>query len=557
MDGNRFDALARSFASSQTRRGLLGGSAGALLAAVAPGRWGVAAGRRLPGQICRTSGDCASGICGPKDNTGRRRCSCGAASDCPVPSNACLAATCVSGVCQTAPRTGEACDDRNACTTNSTCDAQGGCVGTPVVCTALDQCHDDGVCDPSTGACSNPPKSNGTPCNDGDACSEGDTCLNGVCQGGTAKTCPICQACSGGACQPSATDVRCDGVCSGGACLPACLDVQALCDPSDNQCCNGRCEDVRTCGGEGAPQCCFSVQSPCSTTCDCCDPYSCVRGQCCGNFLNLPCDDQRICCDGWQCLNGTCQLATCLPAGEVCEPENPNCCEDQAVNCQAATGACGGGTRCCHPSGGSCADTCDCCSGLICFGGECCIGERQACTSSSDCCAPMSCRGGLCLFDCPLGGFPCGATCCASFEHCQNGTSCDCIPIQGQCDPNNNLCCQNGETLCPDSNPYGNARTCCKPQGGTCASDRDCYFEIYETLGGRGTCGDDSICGGAGAYCNTADDCVAGRSCVGACFGKGLGFVLCESDSECPNDVDGNATFCRQMRCVYPNELPD
>src|SRR5258707_1338526 len=44
-----------------------------------------------------------------------------------------------------------------------------------VVCTALDQCHDVGTCNASTGACSNPAKPNGTTCSDGNACTQAGT----------------------------------------------------------------------------------------------------------------------------------------------------------------------------------------------------------------------------------------------------------------------------------------------------------------------------------------------------------------------------------------------
>jgi cysteine-rich repeat protein len=47
-----------------------------------------------------------------------------------------------------------------------------------------DQCHDDGVCDPLTGACSNPAKTDGTSCTDGDVCTGGDVCTAGVCVSG-------------------------------------------------------------------------------------------------------------------------------------------------------------------------------------------------------------------------------------------------------------------------------------------------------------------------------------------------------------------------------------
>lgn len=42
--------------------------------------------------------------------------------------------------------------------------------GGSVVCVPIDQCHEVGTCDHSTGICSSPAKSNGTACNDEDAC---------------------------------------------------------------------------------------------------------------------------------------------------------------------------------------------------------------------------------------------------------------------------------------------------------------------------------------------------------------------------------------------------
>jgi hypothetical protein len=51
---------------------------------------------------------------------------------------------------------GTGCDDGNACTHTDTCQL-GTCVGTdPTSCTALDECHLPGICDPATGICSNP-----------------------------------------------------------------------------------------------------------------------------------------------------------------------------------------------------------------------------------------------------------------------------------------------------------------------------------------------------------------------------------------------------------------
>src|SRR5206468_2431905 len=95
-----------------------------------------------------------------------------------------------------------------ACTQTDTCE-NGSCVGAnPVVCTASDQCHDPGVCDPSTGVCSNPPKTNGTSCNDGNACTQIDTCLGGVCTGNPVVCAASDQCHDPGVCDPST------GVCS-------------------------------------------------------------------------------------------------------------------------------------------------------------------------------------------------------------------------------------------------------------------------------------------------------------------------------------------------------
>src|SRR5262249_16362109 len=72
---------------------------------------------------------------------------------------------------------GDACNGIEVCNLGTlTCEP-----GTPVVCTALDQCHVAGVCDPATGICSDPAATDGTACDDSDACTQTDTCQAGVC----------------------------------------------------------------------------------------------------------------------------------------------------------------------------------------------------------------------------------------------------------------------------------------------------------------------------------------------------------------------------------------
>jgi hypothetical protein len=89
-----------------------------------------------------------------------------------------------SGACSYAEKTaGTFCDDGDACTQTDACDA-GACLGSnPVVCSALDQCHAAGTCDPATGICSDPNVPDGTACDDGHGSSNNDTCQLGICVG--------------------------------------------------------------------------------------------------------------------------------------------------------------------------------------------------------------------------------------------------------------------------------------------------------------------------------------------------------------------------------------
>jgi len=132
----------------------------------------------------------------------------------------------------------------------------------PVICTALDECHDAGTCNASTGVCSNPVKSNGVACSDGNACTTGETCRNGVCGGGTAITCPpvtaICKVAAGcntttGLCETANAP---DGTpCNG---TVGCVNGSCLTCGKNEEFCGGVCraknsygKDERNCGACG------------------------------------------------------------------------------------------------------------------------------------------------------------------------------------------------------------------------------------------------------------------------------------------------------------------
>lgn len=76
---------------------------------------------------------------------------------------------------------GTTCNDGSNCTRHDSCQS-GFCVGQEsVICSALSQCHEVGLCEPIEGKCSTPTKADGTPCNDGDACTGEDVCQKGAC----------------------------------------------------------------------------------------------------------------------------------------------------------------------------------------------------------------------------------------------------------------------------------------------------------------------------------------------------------------------------------------
>lgn len=126
---------------------------------------------------------------------------------------------------------GTPCDDGDPCTTGDTCQGGWYAKGTPITCPAQDQCHVDGVCDSTTGACSTGEQLDGTPCDAGDRCTTHDACVKGWCARGLAVTCPAQDEChrdgtcdpQSGACDPVAWEdgTACTGgVCKDGACVP-------------------------------------------------------------------------------------------------------------------------------------------------------------------------------------------------------------------------------------------------------------------------------------------------------------------------------------------------
>ena len=185
---------------------------------------------------CTQSATCMGGYC-----NGTNPITCSAQDQCHV------AGTCnpSTGVCSNPNKpNGTACSDSNACTQTDTCQSGACSGGNPVTCTASDQCHDVGVCNPGTGICSNPNKPNGTACNDSSACTQTDTCQAGACSGGNPVTCTALDQCHvAGTCDPAT------GACSnpqaangttcndGNACTTGDSCLAGVCAGSGSQAC--------------------------------------------------------------------------------------------------------------------------------------------------------------------------------------------------------------------------------------------------------------------------------------------------------------------------------
>jgi hypothetical protein len=246
--------------------------------------------------------------------------------------------TCVAGQAKV---DGATCEDGNLCTRNDTCQAGVCTAGTTLTCTASDQCHTAGTCDPATGICANPSRDDDTSCDDGDPCTISDACQAGACRG-TPKSCAPQDGCHiAGACNPAT-----------GACENPVVADGTPCEDG-NLCTNGTTCKAGACSGGQLTYC--APQDQCHGE-GVCNP----RTGTCTNPLRgdtTPCDDGDPCTFGDICVQGTCQSGspkTCLAADSchlngTCDPtsgvcsnplkQDPSCAAWQPPPVKAASSA--------------------------------------------------------------------------------------------------------------------------------------------------------------------------------------------------------------------------
>ena len=397
------------------------------------------------GNACTLGDTCQSGSCRP-----------GTPTVCPSPDQCHTTASCnpATGLCSNPPKAdGSSCSDGNACTQTDTCQS-GRCVGgNPKVCSVLDQCHVAGVCNTTTGVCSNPARADGSACDDGNACTQTDTCHSGSCVGGNPKVCAAIDQCHVVGVCDTAT-----GVCPN----PAKADGSA-CDDG-NACTQTDLCQSGSCVGGNAKVCAALDQCHIAGVCD-------ATTGACSNPVKAngsACDDGNACTQTDSCQNGSCvgsnaKLCTaldqchvagaCNPATGVCA--NPakadgTACDDGTActktdNCQS--GSCVGNNPVvctaldqCHVVG-TCSPATGVCSNPNRVDGSLC-NDGNACTKTD------TCVGGSCI-----GGAP---VTCSALDACHQAGACD--PATGQC--------SNPAISCDDQNPCttdGCDPTACKP----------------------------------------------------------------------------------------------
>jgi RHS repeat-associated protein len=299
------------------------------------------------GNACSRTDTCQGGVCaGSSFVTCAAQDQCHSAGRCDPATGACT---------NPVSQDGTACNDGNPCTRNDTCQAGTCAGGSAVTCTALDQCHDMGTCNPATGACTNPFKSDGTACDDGNACTLTDTCQLGICIGSGAVTCVASDQCHApGACNPSTgtcsaqtakpNGTACDdgnacshgdtcqgGVCNAGNNVVCVAQDQChsagTCDPATGVCSNPAKSDGATCNDGDActrtdtcqsGRCAGSNTVTCVAQDQCHDAGTCDKGT--GLCPNPAKTNGAACDDGNTCTTGdTCESGVCVSGGDSCQ----------------------------------------------------------------------------------------------------------------------------------------------------------------------------------------------------------------------------------------------
>ncbi|MBI4508486.1 MAG: hypothetical protein HY698_02540, partial [Deltaproteobacteria bacterium] len=532
------------------------------------------------GNACTRADTCQTGSC-----TGANPIACTASDQCHN------AGTCdpATGTCSDpAKANGTACNDSNSCTRSDTCQS-GSCTGTnPITCSASDQCHNPGTCDPASGACLNPPKPDGTACSDGDACTRADTCQAGTCSGSDRVTCSASDQChEPGTCDPSTgtcsypekpNDAPCDdgnsctrtdtcqaGRCTGNnpvvcAAADSCHDV-GTCDPSTGTCSNPIKPNSTPCGTSSG---CTQTDTCQAGKCEVGPPVTCPPPDQChfagtcdattGRCSYLPKPDGSSCSDGNACTQAdSCQQGKCVGEDQVVCLASDQC--HVAGECDPASGACSNPIK---PNTTSCNDGNPCTRTDTCQEGRCVGVNPMPCPALDQCHGDGTCNPATakCAYPERPEGTPCDdRDACTITDTCVGGACLGsdrviCVPSDqchdvGTCDPQSGTCSNPPKaesTACDDGDACTRGEHC---EQGECMAGEP-VFCAAGACHGEGEC--DPLTGrctlppaNEGSACDDNDTCTSNDTCrEGTCQGEG---EPCVPDAAPPDaTLDAGAT---------------
>ncbi len=436
-------------------------------------------------------------------------CTCDAQCD---DGNTCTEDECCEGSCQNnSLPAGSSCDDGVPCTENDVCGPTGGgCSGTLLDCSHLDNDCNVGGCNLITGACEATPTNEGGPCDDGLFCTVGDYCAAGTC-----------------AANPRTCD---DGdPCTDDFCLH---DVECMNDPIEG-CCesDAECDDGVFCNG----------QEWCNLTLLECQPGTPPDGQ--------PCDDGLFCTMGDSCAKGAC-AGTARDCGDgdpctadECDEEDGVCVNTSIEGCCSSDAECDDGVFCNGPE--------FCGTGMVCQPGI--PPDGQPCDEGLFCTVGETCASGVCSGGSPRScddGDPCTTDSCDEEEG-----DCDYEPIEPCCITNEE--CDDGNPCTGDiCNPLNQCENPPLPIGTPCGDQGTTGCSNPDTCDAAGMCQANHT--NEGGPCDDDDACTDSDICrAGICRGAPNG--LCETcvQGADPGDPTSEISFQAKLVGVAGGRIGD
>ena len=303
---------------------------------------------------------------------------------------------------------------------------------------------------------------------------------------------------------------------------------------------------------DGSFNCCRNAGGYCTQDFHCCGNAFCVNNSCGGGPSPASPTPTPVPGSGGLGLG-----AECTSTSQCSQTGGSVVCASNGVESDGAK-------NCCRNSGGTCAGDLQCCSSLSCINGACGGGTSTtgnllpgaSCTTTSQCsqtggsvvCADNGIPADGELNCCRTAGGACSdavysADCCFGL-YCRNGV-CGSEATDGTREPGEACtstpeCSQiGGETLCGDNGIATDGElTCCRREGGTCATDAGCCAGLLCVNGACSTAtSGGTTSGSAGGTLALGAECTA----AGQCSQTG-GEVVCADNGIA---ADGALNCCR------------